>query len=244
VTQLDERFMTHGAMTQSAPATVDDLSIARRVVAGDGSAFELLMRRHNRRLYRLARATLHNDAEAEDALQEAYLRAYRSIGQFRGDSALLTWLSRLVLNECFARLRRETRRQNVIPMVVDPGTHVDIDAMNADDSNSPDKAAARTELRALLERKLDELPDVFRVVFVLRSVEEMSIEETAECLAIPEATVRSRHFRARNLLREALVQEVDLIERDLFEFGGAQCDRVVAGVLARIAGEQDSGGCR
>jgi RNA polymerase sigma-70 factor (ECF subfamily) len=202
------------------------------------------MRRHNRRLYRLARATLHNDAEAEDALQEAYLRAYRSIGQFRGDSALLTWLSRLVLNECFARLRRETRRQNVIPMVVDPGTHVDIDAMNADDSNSPDKAAARTELRALLERKLDELPDVFRVVFVLRSVEEMSIEETAECLAIPEATVRSRHFRARNLLREALVQEVDLIERDLFEFGGAQCDRVVAGVLARIAGEQDSGGCR
>jgi RNA polymerase sigma-70 factor (ECF subfamily) len=86
VTQLDERSMTHGAMPQPAPATVDDLSIARRVVAGDRSAFELLMRRHNRRLYRLARATLHNDAEAEDALQEAYLRAYRSIGQFRGDA--------------------------------------------------------------------------------------------------------------------------------------------------------------
>jgi RNA polymerase sigma-70 factor (ECF subfamily) len=114
--------------------------------------------------------------------------------QFRGDAALLTWLSRLVLNECFARLRREARRQNVIPMV-DPGTQVDMDAINADDSNAPDRAAARAELRALLERKLDELPDVFRVVFVVRSVEEMSVEETAQCLSIPEATVRSRHFR-------------------------------------------------
>lgn len=235
--------MTHSAVSRSAPPAVDDLSIVRRVVDGDRSAFELLMRRHNRRLYRLARATLHNDAEAEDALQEAYLSAYRSISQFRGDSALLTWLSRLVLNECFGRLRRETRRQNVIPMV-DPGTHVDMDVMNvmnADDSNSPDRAAARAELRALIERKLDELPDVLRVVFVLRSVEEMSIEETAQCLAIPEATVRSRHFRAKNLLRESLAQEVDLVERDLFEFGGAHCDRVVANVLARIAAEQERG---
>lgn len=232
--------MTDAAITASASPAVDDLSIVRRVVAGDLAAFELLMRRHNRRLYRLARATLHNDAEAEDALQEAYLSAYRSISQFRGDSALLTWLSRLVLNECFGRMRREARRQNVIPMV-DPGTHADLDLMKADDSNSPDRAAARAELRALLERKLDELPDVFRVVFVLRSVEEMSIEETAQCLAIPEATVRSRHFRARNLLRESLAQEVDSIERDLFEFGGAQCDRVVASVLARLMDEGNSG---
>jgi RNA polymerase sigma-70 factor (ECF subfamily) len=235
--------MTDSATASSASHAADDLSIVRRVVAGDRSAFELLMRRHNRRLYRLARATLQNDAEAEDALQEAYLSAYRSIGQFRGDSALLTWLSRLVLNECFGRLRREARRQNVIPMV-DCATPAEIDVMNADDSNAPDRAAARAELRALLERKLDELPDVFRVVFVLRSVEEMSIEETAQCLAIPEATVRSRHFRAKHLLRESLAQEADLIERDLFEFGGAQCDRVVAYVLARLAGERGSGGGR
>jgi RNA polymerase sigma-70 factor (ECF subfamily) len=174
-------------------------------------------------------------------LQEAYLSAYRSIGQFRGESALLTWLSRLVLNECFGRLRREARRQNVIPMV-DPGMYADFDVMKADDSNSPDRAAARAELRALLECKLDELPDVFRVVFVLRSVEEMSIEETAQCLAIPEATVRRRHFRARNLLRESLAREVDSIERDLFEFGGARCDRVVAAVLARLIGERNGVG--
>ncbi|MFT4069226.1 RNA polymerase sigma factor [Paraburkholderia sp.] len=225
-----------------SPATDDDLSIARRVVDGDQAAFELLMRRHNRRLYRLARATLHNDAEAEDALQEVYLSAYRAMNQFRGDAALLTWLSRLVLNECFARLRREARRQNVIPMV-DPGTHVDMDAINADDSNAPERAAARAEWRALLERKLDELPDVFRVVFVLRSVEEMSVEETAQCLAIPEATVRSRHFRAKNLLSEALAREMGLVERDLFEFGGAQCDRMVAKVLARLKAERGGACC-
>lgn len=232
--------MTDSAATHSAPPADDDLSIAHRIVAGDRSAFELLMRRHNRRLFRLARATLHNDAEAEDALQEAYLSAYRSIGQFRGNSALFTWLSRLVLNECFGRLRRAARRQNVIPMV-DSNAHVDIDAMTAHDSDSPDKAVARAEMRALLERKVDELPEVFRVVFVLRSIEEMSVEETAQCLDVPEATVRSRHFRAKSLLRESLAQEVDLAERDLFEFGGTQCDRVVTSVLARLSNEPEQG---
>lgn len=233
--------MTNRAATHSATAADDDLSIARRVVAGDRAAFELLMRRHNRRLYRLARATLRNDAEAEDALQEAYLSAYRSIKQFRGDSALFTWLSRLVLNECFGRQRRAARRQNVIPMA-DSNVDVEIDAMAADDTDPPDKAVARAELRALLERKLDELPEAFRVVFVLRSVEEMSVEETAECLDVPEATVRSRHCRAKSLLRESLAQEVDLAERDLFDFGGTQCDWVVAGVLLRLFNESGRDG--
>ncbi|WP_242539847.1 RNA polymerase sigma factor [Trinickia mobilis] len=229
--------MMDSAQTSLPSAADDDLSIVRRIAAGDRAAFELLMRRHNRRLYRLARATLRNDAEAEDALQDAYMSAYRSIGQFRGDAALLTWLSRLVLNECFGRLRRETRRQNVFP-IVDLNPHADVDAMSANDSDSPDKAAARAEVRALLERKLDELPEAFRVVFVLRSVEEMSVEETAQCLDIPEATVRSRHFRAKGLLRESLAREIDLAERDVFEFGGAQCDRVVARVLQAV-GEGD-----
>ncbi|RDJ97717.1 RNA polymerase sigma factor [Paraburkholderia lacunae] len=231
------------AEAQSTSPADDEREAVRRIVAGDRCAFELLMRRHNRRLYRLARATLRNDAEAEDALQAAYLSAYRSIARFRGDATLLTWLSRLVLNECYGRLRREARRQNVIPMV-DANAHVDIDAMIAQDSDSPDKALARAELRALLERKLDELPEVFRVVFVLRAVEEMSVEETAQCLDIPQATVRSRHFRAKSLLRESLAHEIDLAERDLFEFGGARCNRVVANVLQRVADEDDhsSGG--
>ncbi|WP_168792715.1 RNA polymerase sigma factor [Paraburkholderia aromaticivorans] len=230
--------MTDVAEAHSSFAADDERETVRRIVAGDRSAFELLMRRHNRRLYRLARATLRDAAEAEDALQAAYLSAYRSIARFRGDATLLTWLSRLVLNECYGRLRREARRQNVIPMV-DANTHVDIDAMIAQDSDSPEKAAARAELRTLLERKLDELPEVFRVVFVLRSVEEMSVEETAQCLGIPEATVRSRHFRAKSLLRESLAHEIDLAERDVFEFGGAHCDRVVANVLHRLADEDN-----
>jgi RNA polymerase sigma factor (sigma-70 family) len=196
------------------------------------------MRRYNRRLYRIARAALSNDAEAEDALQEAYLLAYRCIGQFRGDSTLFTWLSRLLLNECFGRLRKETRRQNVIPMVsANTIAEDDIDVMTAHANDLPENAAARAELRALLERKLDALPEIFRMVFVLRSVEELSIEETAQCLGIPEATVRSRHFRAKGLLRESLAQEIDLAERGVFEFGGARCDRIVANVLARLTNE-------
>ncbi|BBQ00928.1 RNA polymerase sigma factor (plasmid) [Burkholderia sp. SFA1] len=216
--------------------TDDDMSLARRIAEGDRSAFELMMRRHNRRLYRLARATLRNHAEAEDALQDAYLHAYRSMSQFRGDARLSTWLSRLVLNECFARLRRSARRQNVIPIVDAPDYAEHADAMTAH-ADAPDEALARAQVRALLERKLDELPELFRMVFVLRSIEEMSVEETAQCLRIPEATVRSRHFRARSLLRESLAQAFDLAERDVFEFGGARCDRIVAGVMSKLSGD-------
>jgi len=211
----------------------DDGSIVRRIAAGDRSAFEGLMRRHNRRLYRLARAALRDETEAQDALQDAYLQAYRSIGQFRGDAALATWLSRLVLNECLGRLRRNNRRQKVVPIVSSP-TDREIDAVCANESELPERTVGRAQMRALLERKLDEIPEAFRVVFVLRSVEELSVEETAQSLGIAEATVRSRHFRAKSLLRESLAQELDLAERDVFEFGGAHCDRVVAGVLGRL----------
>jgi RNA polymerase sigma factor (sigma-70 family) len=201
---------------------------------GDRAAFEQLMRQYNRRLYRLARAALRDDAEAEDALQEAYLAAYRSIDRFRGESTLSTWLSRLVLNECLGRLRRGARRQKVIPMV---SPTQEMDAVPEADSERPDRVLARTQMRALLERKLDTLPEAFRLVFVLRSVEELSVEETAQTLGIPEATVRSRYFRAKGLLREALAQEIDLAERDIFEFGGRHCDRIVASVLARLDAE-------
>ena len=216
------------------PPADDDSSLVRRVVAGDRSAFELVMRRYNRRLYRLARAALRDATEAEDALQDAYLQAYRSLHQFRGDASLSTWLSRLVLNECLGRLRRNTRRQNVIP-IVSTNTDSEIDAVADPDADLPDKMLARAQIRDLLERKLDELPEAFRLVFALRSVEEMSVEDVAQTLGIPEATVRSRHFRAKSLLRESLAQQADLAERDVFEFGGAHCDRIVARVMARLA---------
>ena len=217
----------------------DDAALVGRVAHGDRSAFESLMRRYNRRLFRLARATLGNDAEAEDALQDAYLRIYRSIGGFRGEAALATWLSRLVLNECLARRRRDRRRENVIPWVSTEDNMTTVTSVT-DDSAAPEKALGQMQMRAILERKVGELPESFRLVFVLRSVEEMAVEEVAQVLNIPEETVRSRHFRARSLLRESLAREVDLAERDLFEFGGSRCNSVVARVLACI--DQSAGG--
>jgi RNA polymerase sigma factor (sigma-70 family) len=201
-------------------ASVHDRSMANGIAGGDAAAFECLMRQYNRRLYRLARATLRDRTEAQDALQ---------------DASLGTWLSRLVLNECFARMRRNGRRENVIPMV-SASRHVESTQMIVDESASPDNALGRLQIRDLLERKVDELPENYRIVFVLRSVEELSVEETAGTLGIPEETVRSRHFRAKSMLRESLAQELDLAEADLFEFGGDQCDRVVAAVVARISG--------
>ncbi|MFL6680665.1 MAG: RNA polymerase sigma factor [Burkholderiaceae bacterium] len=229
--------MTPADSTARTPAFPpdDEAALVRRIVAGDLAAFERLMRANNRRLYRLARATLRDDAEAEDALQEAYLAAHRALAGFRGESSLATWLSRLVTNECLGRLRKRARRDNIFPIVaLDAEADPEVAMDDARQPEPPDRALVRTQMRALLERQLDALPQAFRSVFVLRAVEELSVEETAQVLGIPEATVRTRHFRARSLLREALAQEIDLAERDLYEFGGAHCDRVVATVLAAL----------
>jgi len=223
-------MMTEIAPSPAPPPEEDDVSIAQRVAGGDHVAFERLMRRYNRRLYRLARTVLKDSAEADDALQDAYLSAYQALRHFRGDAALSTWLSRLVLNECSGRMRRNNRRRNIIPMVSSTNS-LEVDTVAAKDSELPDQATGRAQMRVLLEHTLDELPEPFRLVFVMRSVEELSVQETAQTLDIPEDTVRSRHFRARSLLREALAQEIDLAERDVFEFGGRRCDDVTARVL-------------
>jgi RNA polymerase sigma-70 factor, ECF subfamily len=229
--------MTPMTQPNASPAPeLDDASLAQRVTAGEPAAFELLMRRHNRRLYRLARSMLRDAAEAEDALQDAYLAAYQAMAGFRSEASLSTWLSRVVVNQCLGRLRRQARRDNIVPMVamIDP-EEGEGPAMHlpANEDDMPDRALVRAELRAVLERKLDELPEAFRTVFVLRSVEELSVEETAQTLNLPEATVRSRHFRARSLLRESLAQDLDLAERDVFSFDGERCDRIVDTVLSR-----------
>jgi RNA polymerase sigma factor (sigma-70 family) len=220
-------------VAQASIDAEDDATLVRLIRAGDRRAFERMMRRYNRRLYRLARATLRDETEAQDALQDAYLLAYRSISQFRGDAALATWLSRLVLNECLGRIRRTLRRDSVV-RIVSSDSDSSIDGVAAVEADLPDNEASRAQMLRMLESKLDELPDEFRTVFVLRSVEELSVEETAACLGIPEATVRTRHFRAKGLLREALAREIDLAERDVFEFGGEHCDRIIANVLARL----------
>ncbi len=211
----------------------DEPALIRRIAGGSRDAFAVLMRRHNRRLYRLARATLRDGTEAEDAVQDAYLHAFRAIGRFRGDCALSTWLSRLVLNECLARQRRSHRRENIIPMVSFDSTLSAVTNVT-DESELPDKSATREQMRVLLEQKVSELPEALRVAFVLRSVEELSVGETAEVLGIAEETVRTHHFRARGLLRESLARDVDLAERDLFEFGGRHCEGITARVLALL----------
>jgi RNA polymerase sigma-70 factor (ECF subfamily) len=228
--------------TGLAPAAADqlnDVELARRVGQRDERAFELLMRRHNRMVYRIARSILRDDAEAEDAVQDAYLAAFRNIVGFRGGSRLSTWLARIVINESYGLLRKRKRAGVVLPFSprLDPWSDSERDAeegaMTEASSEQPDAAASRGEVRRLLERNIDALPDQFRTAFILREVEEMSVDEAAACLAVPAATVRSRAFRARALLREAMAREVDVATVHAFGFAGERCDRIVAGVLAR-----------
>jgi len=219
-------------------ADATDAQLATWVAQGDHACFEALMRRHNRALFRIARAILRDDAEAEDALQEAYLNAYRSIGSYRAQAKLSTWLARIVVNEALMRLRKYTRRSTILPL--HPGANVeDIDEMTqSSPEEDPENSAQRAEMRKLLEARIDTLPGAYRVVFMLRAVEEYSVEETAAILGIPPATVRSRFFRARSLLREGLACEVDLACADTFGFAAERCDRVVAAVMARLVAEK------
>ena len=184
-------------------------------------------------LFRTARAILRDDAEAEDALQEAYIQAYRSLATFRGDAQLSTWLARIVANEALQRLRKQTRRAEIVPLQSADGGKLE-QVTDSDMDQAPDTTAARGEMRRLLESQIDKLPAAYRTVFVLRAVEELSVEETAAVLDLPPATVRTRHFRARSMLREALARKIDVACEDAFNFAGERCDRVVAGVLARL----------
>ncbi|MGE5666738.1 MAG: RNA polymerase sigma factor [Betaproteobacteria bacterium] len=219
-----------------AVSASSNVAVVRQVLEGDLKALALLMRQHNRVLFRTARAILKDDAEAEDAVQEAYLHAYRSLADFRGDARLSTWLTRIVANEAFGRLRKRGRRAAIVPLHSDGETLPEPEAVpEAPAVDRPDNTAMRSEMRRLIEARIDELPDVYRVVFVLRAVEELSVPETAACVGIPESTVRTRFFRARSLLREALALDIDRASEDAFGFAGERCDRIVANVLTRLA---------
>lgn len=216
-------------------SAVPDADLVSATAAGDHRAFEALMRRHNGRLFRAARAILKNDAEAEDAVQDAYLDAYRHMADFRGDAQVGTWLVRIAVNHALMRLRKQ-KRNIVVPF--QPGVPEEtsdiVNHIPDERTESPTTTTLRGEIRQLLERRIDELPVAFRTVFVLREVEEMSVEETAAALGIPPATVRTRLFRARALLRHAMARDVDLVTGDVFAFAGARCDRIVARVLERL----------
>lgn len=225
------------ATLEATHAGLPDVEIARRIAAGDERALQLLMRRYNQKLYRTARSILKDDAEAEDAVQDAYVLAWRAIGGFRGEAKLSTWLVRIVANEAIGRLRKRARRAEVIHLNGETGHEVE-------DMTAPElteQGAVRSEARRLLEAGIDALPDAFRTVFVLRALEELTVDEAAQSLGIPEATVRTRYFRARGLLRESIAREIDGAFEDAFSFDGARCDRIIERVLARIREERGTG---
>ena len=197
-TAVQQSMAASAELLLSQPAAPSDAELCARICGGDKSAFEPLMRRYNRTLFRTARAILRDDAEAEEAVQDAYLQAYRTLADFRGEAKLSTWLVRIAANEALVRRRKQARRGVLAPVV-------GLDhAAQARTPDGPRDQAERRELGRLIEARIDALPDLFRSVFVLRAVEELSVEETAAALGIPPATVRSRFFRARGRLRAAL----------------------------------------
>ena len=226
--------MTFAAMQlKDQLGPIGDVQLVEMAMAGEKQAFISIMRRYNQLLFRTARSILRNDGEAEEALQDGYLRAWRALGTFRADAKLSTWLVRIVANEALGRLRR--RHGEVIPLdaaMLIPDADVQSHFIaNADEQH--EGAAMREEIRKLLENRIDRLPDAYRTVFMLRAVQEMSVEEVAHALQIPEATVRTRFFRARGLLREGLASEMDMGLNDAFSFDGERCDRIVERTLER-----------
>jgi len=203
---------------------LSDEDVVARVRAGERSLFEIIMRRYNQRIYRAVRAITGNDGEAEDVMQDAYVRAYAHLDQFAGRASFATWLTRIAVHEALARRRRGERfvdLDDVMPTLAFPG-------------HGPEQRANDRELGAALQQAIDDLPPAFRTVFVLREAEGLSTAETAESLGIPPETVKTRLHRARSLLRHRLWARAGRLSGDVFEFGAGRCDRVVAAVLARI----------
>jgi RNA polymerase sigma-70 factor (ECF subfamily) len=223
-------------------STLSDEEIVARVLAGDIELFEVLMRRHNQRVFRAARAIVRDDAEAEDVMQEAYARAYAQLGQFEGRAQWSTWVTRIAVNEALGRVRRGGRFVNTD---LDREQEAKVD--RSDDAwrgangvsgpfpTGPEDQAAARELGGFLERAMDSLPDIYRTVFVLREVEEMSTAEAAAALDITEELVKVRLHRARAALRQRLDERVGSALRGVYDFHLTRCDRVVAAVMARIS---------
>lgn len=212
---------------------LSDEDVVARVLAGETALFEIIMRRHNQRLFRTARGILKSDAEAEDALQQAYLSAYAHLGQFAGEAKLSTWLTRIVLNEAMLRSRRRIRLAEV-----DIAGEGEETMSSSGRGDSPEDQTAHRELTGLLEAAIDELPEIYRIVVMLREVQELSTAETAACLDLTEDAVKVRLHRAKTLLRETMAARMEAKAPEAFAFMGARCDRIVAGVLAALSGPQ------
>lgn len=212
----------------------DDWALATRALAHDKDAFQLIMRRNNQRLYRVARTIVGDDVEAEDIVQETYVRAFKNLGGFRGASSLSTWLCRIAINEARGRLRKR-RRAAASGFVQATTAQAEVIPFPSNsDGGDPERAMAQRQILKLVEQATDNLPENFRAVFVARVIEGMSAEETAALLDVPPQTVKTRLHRARALLRKELDAKIGPILLDAFPFAGRRCDRLTAAVLKRL----------
>lgn len=207
--------------------SLTDNEIIRRVVAGETSLFELIMRRHNQRIYRTVRAIVRDESEAEDVMQQAYINAYVHLGQFEERASFSTWLTRIAINEAFARVR---------PRPLRIADDMDDTAMEQIQSSDPDpeQQLASAQLRSLVESEIAALPESYRVVLMLREVEGLDTREVAECLGVSEDVVKTRLYRAREILRENVYRRAGMTFESLFTFGHSRCDRMVANVMENI----------
>ncbi len=223
-------------LERAAWDTVSDEEVVRRVREGETALYEILMRRYNLRVYRIARSILRDDTEAEDVMQEAYVRAYQHLNQFAGEAKFSTWLTKIAVYEALSRIRLRGRNESL-----DAVSERSLHTMAKVKSNTPDPESQTYdgELRVVLEGAIDALPETYRVVFVLRAVEGLSVAETASCLDVGAETVKTRFHRARRFLRKEIQQRAGLVAESVFPFHLSRCDRVVAGVFQRIGASKE-----
>jgi len=219
--------------------TIPDEDIVKRVRGGDTALYEILMRRHNQRLYRIARSIVRDDAEAEDVMQEAYVRAYEHLSDFMGEAKFSTWLTRIAIHEALGRIRKRSKMGG-LESVVNRELHVTTAMITPTDN--PERLAYDRQLKIVLENAIDKLPQDYRTVVVLRIVEELSINETAACLDLSIETVKTRLHRGRALLQKYLRHRAGIVAPQIFPFHLSRCDRIVENVLRRIraVGEKDA----
>lgn len=217
------------AALTATPAASGDMQLVGRALARDGDAFRTIIKTHNQRLYRIARGVVRNDSEAEDIVQEAYVSAFAHLEAFRGDASLATWLSRIVINEALGRLRKKRR---MVAMPENPQAEIIRFPLNP--SDDPERTMAQRQILELVERATDSLPDIYRMVFVARVIEGLSIEETAELLGVRPETIKTRLHRARALVRKALDDQIGPVLLDAFPFAGRRCERLTNAVMQRL----------
>ncbi|MBK4215600.1 RNA polymerase sigma factor [Paracoccus caeni] len=216
--------------TGQMPAEAD---LIQRAAARDKAAIRLIIQIHNQRLYRLVRAITLNDADAEDVLQEAYLRAFRNLDSFHGDSSLATWLSRIAINTALMRRRAERRQKRRAPDAA--AVQADIIPFPSPPTPAdPERVMAQRQILNFVERAADALPDPFRLVFMARVIEGLNQAETADMLGLPEATVKTRLHRARRMIRDRVEQQIGPVMLEAFPFAGARCARLTDAVIARL----------